>query len=428
MSVASGERPQVAIVGGGLAGLAAAAALAGAGIGVRLYESRRRLGGRAASFREPSHDTWVDHCQHVSMQCCTNLADFCRRTGLQQAFSRHRVLHFIGPDGRRYDFAGSRAWPAPLHLAGALWQLKYLSPGDRLGIARALHRLARLNDVRLLRTSTTGDWLRQQRQSPRAIEQFWELVLQSALGESVEFASLMYARKVFVDGFMAARGAYEVEIPTLPLGELYGARLQRWLSEQGVELRLSTAVQQVELQAGRAVAVRLRPHETATSRRTSPAMLVREPSGGVDLAVHAGHDAGGDLGDSREKFPREPCDLVIVAAPWRHVPGLFDAADLESLPSVQRLKGIQSSPISAVHLWFDRAITDLPHAVLVGRLSQWVFRRPASEWAGESVGADTQTPLPSDPPSPATQGADRSAGSAGASPQEIGRASCRERV
>jgi uncharacterized protein with NAD-binding domain and iron-sulfur cluster len=36
---------------------------------------------------------------------------------------------------------------------------------------------------------------------------------------------------------------------------------------------------------------------------------------------------------------------------------------------------LESAPISSVHLWFDRAITDLPHAVLIGRLSQWMFNR-----------------------------------------------------
>lgn len=382
--MSAGDMPRVAIVGGGLAGLAAAAALVRAGgVQVRLYEARRRLGGRAASFRDPAQDEWVDHCQHVSMRCCTNLADFCRRTGLHDAFETHRVLHFIGPDGRRYDFAGSRSWPAPLHLAGALWRLKFLSPGDRIGIARALFKLARLNDGELLRQTTTADWLRQQRQSPRAIEQFWELVLQSALGESVEHASLLYARKVFVDGFMAAHAAYEVEIPTLPLGQLYGTRLERWLAEQGVELRMASAVQQIEVCDGQAAAICLRAAEAGSQRRPQ-ALAVRDATGADQARARPEETFEDDNAHLAENLRREPCDYVIVAAPWRHVPGLFDAEALQRLPSVTQMTQIESSPIAAVHLWFDRPITELPHAVLVGRLSQWVFRRPLSD-AGDAI-------------------------------------------
>ena len=71
--------PRVLIVGGGLAGLSAAAALANRGLKITLLESRPRLGGRASSFTDPATGEPVDNCQHVSMACCTNLADFCRR-------------------------------------------------------------------------------------------------------------------------------------------------------------------------------------------------------------------------------------------------------------------------------------------------------------------------------------------------------------
>ncbi len=111
--------PSVAVVGGGLAGAAAAVALAEAGCRVELFEARRRLGGRAGSFVDPATGELVDNCQHVSMGCCTNLADFCRRTGTADLFRRHRRLHFIGPDNRVYDFAPTAWLPAPLHLAGA---------------------------------------------------------------------------------------------------------------------------------------------------------------------------------------------------------------------------------------------------------------------------------------------------------------------
>ncbi len=332
-SEATGAAKRIAIVGGGLAGLAAAAALSGRGFSITLYEARRQLGGRAASFRDSTSGELVDHCQHVSMGCCTNLADFCRRTGISGQFRRDRRLHFFSPDGRRFDFAATRWLPAPLHLAPAFLRLGYLTLGERLAVARAMLRLARVRVSDDERQPTTGEWLREQGQSQRAIERFWSVVLVSALGEEVDRASLSAARKVFVDGFMAASEAYEVEAPQVPLGELFGRQVQQWLTGQEVQVVLGCGVEQIEGDASRASAVRL---------------------------------ADG----SRSEF-----DAIVVALPWRRVREAIGEPLLSSLPELARLDEIDSSPITGVHLWFDREITPLPHAVLVGKQSQWLFNR-----------------------------------------------------
>ena len=74
--------PSVLIVGGGLAGLAAAVALAPRGYRVAVLESRPRLGGRASSFSDPATGQLVDACQHVSMGCCTNFTHWCKTVGI----------------------------------------------------------------------------------------------------------------------------------------------------------------------------------------------------------------------------------------------------------------------------------------------------------------------------------------------------------
>ena len=328
---AVGQTPTVAIVGGGLAGLAAAVALASSNCRVQLFEARRTLGGRAASFRDPASDELVDHCQHVGMGCCTNLADFCRRTEMADLFRRDRVLHFIGPDGAQHRFEAVGWLPAPLHLAPGFWRLKYLTVSDRLHIARAMWKLMRMRAIDEAGGPTIHRWLVANGQSSAAIEQFWGVILVSALGEQLDRASLAAARKVIVDGFLAARDAYTMDVPEAPLGMLYGERLARWFFDHGVEVRLGTTVRRITL-------------------------------GGTPQL---------DFADRRPVRP----DYVVLAVPWSKVADLLDAQTAAGFSWLDALGRLDSAPITGVHLWFDRPIMNLPHAVLVGRLSQWIFNR-----------------------------------------------------
>ncbi|HUE72572.1 MAG TPA: hydroxysqualene dehydroxylase HpnE, partial [Pirellulaceae bacterium] len=328
--------PSVAILGGGLAGLAAAVALCQRGARVELFEARQKLGGRAGSYVDQESGELVDHCQHVAMGCCTSFLDFCRQTKIDALFTRHRRLHFFGPGGERCDFKATSLLPAPLHLAPALWRQTYLAPIDRRAIARALLQLARLSPNDETSSPTIGQWLRQQRQSPAAIEHFWQVVLVSALGESLERASLAAARKVFVDGFMGPRTAHEVIVPNVSLGELYDDRVAAWLRKRGVTIHLGCAATQI------------------AKSNESPATL--------DITLKDG---------GKRTF-----DCAIAALPWRRLPEVLSPELAAALPeTVAAAKSIDSSPITGIHLWFDRPIMDLPHSVLVGRLVQWVFSK-----------------------------------------------------
>jgi squalene-associated FAD-dependent desaturase len=332
-TAATSAAPRVAIVGGGLAGLAAAVGLSGHGLRIELFEARRQLGGRATSFRDPSSGEMVDHCQHVSLGCCTNLDNFCRRTGLDHLMERHSTLHFFGPDGRRYDLAASPMLPAPLHLLPSLLRLKYLSRRERIGIMRGLRALAKSQADDDATGPTIDWWLREHGQSPRAIELFWTPVIVSALSESLDRAAVAPVRKVFVDAFLASRRAYEMQVPRVALGEFYGKRLETWLIEHGVQVHLACPIKQL---FGDAKAI-----------------------GTLEYA----------LGQPQE------FDAVVLALPWRRVCELLPEQLRTALPELARIDQLQSAPITAVHLWFDRPITELPHAVLPGRTSQWLFRR-----------------------------------------------------
>lgn len=321
-----GSRPRAIVVGGGLAGMAAAGDLAEAGIEVVLLEARRKLGGRAASFRDPATGELIDHCQHVSLGCCTNLADLCRRIGVAGEFERHERLLFIGPDGKSWLVAPAKWLPVPFHLAPSLMRLGYLTTGQRLRAARTLWRLARYSPVNQPEP-TLGDWLRQQGESTASIDYLWSVFITSALGESLENVAVSPARKVMVDGFMAARSAMEMLVPKAPLSKLFGDRAQLWLESLGVTVRTSAVVDEVLRDGASMLGVRLSTGEELRS------------------------------------------DAVIVAAAWRAATAL-----LPWVPNVAATGALAPSPITGVHLWFDRPVAPVRHAVLVGRLGQWVFR------------------------------------------------------
>jgi len=311
---------RVAVVGGGLAGLAAAQALAERGRSVTVFESRNRLGGRAGSFTDAATGEVIDACQHVGMGCCTNLAHFFRTVGVDHLLAPQPALFFVTADGRVSRFAADPL-PAPLHLARAFLGLHHLTWTDKLRIA---YGLACLRQEDPAADPPLAQWLKRHAQTPTTINGYWGLVLVSALNESVERLGLKYARKVFVDGFMTDRRGVEVQVPVVPLGRLYGEEMRQWLAAHGVELRTQAGV----------------------SRADKSGVTLRDGT----------------------RFDAEWC---VLAVPFERV----GAVCPEILSGNNSSFGLAHSPITSVHLWFDRAITQLPHAVLVGCLGQWVFCR-----------------------------------------------------
>jgi squalene-associated FAD-dependent desaturase len=339
----SGRPLRVAIIGGGLAGLAAAAALAdsrlqresqGAALAIELFESRRMLGGRATSYRDPETGGLIDNCQHVTLGCCTNFDDFCRRTEIDGLFTRETALHFLGPDGRDTCIRRSAWLAAPLHLAPSLLRLGYLTWRERLAVASGLRRLARLHTGDASYRLTIGRWLRMVAQPERAIELFWTPVIVSALSEDIDRASVAASRKVFVDAFLRHRRGYEMSVPKVPLRSLYDDHLIPWLSRRGVNVQLGHEVRAIELTSDEVAAI-----------------------GFAD-------------GSRRE------VDFVCLAVPWFRVAELFSGCCKDRLEFLENLVHLEPAPITSVHLWMDQRLP-VPHrhAVLPGRFSQWIFDR-----------------------------------------------------
>jgi len=329
-NVASSSK-SAAIIGGGLAGMVAAAMLCEQGLQVNLFEQNDRLGGRVSSFEESWNGQTIDHCQHVAMACCTSFIDFCRRVGVEDCFQRHKTLHFLGPDDTQSDFAPVGWLPVPFHLLPGLLRLKFLTWRECWSIVGTLRKLIRLKISGENAQGTIGTWLRRQGQSETVIERFWSVVLISALCETVDYASLAAAKKVFLDAFCISRQAYELITPRVPLGDIFDRRIPAWLESHGVRIHRGARVMEVASQGAQGFTVYL-----------------------YDGTVH--------------NF-----DAAIVAVPWFEAPCLFSSSPVNYPLELDTLKQISAAAITAVHLWFDRPITSLPHAALVGRLSQWIF-------------------------------------------------------
>src|SRR5215471_3796130 len=213
------SQPTVAIIGGGLAGLAAACALSNVGFRITLFEKRPFLGGRASSYEHPGTGEVVDNCQHVLFRVCSNLVEFYQRIGVADQIHWFDQMTFIEPGGRT-SVLKSSFLPAPLHTAPSFFAFPFLNATDKLAIARALVPLT------LTQLGDTGQsfqqWLERHHQTPNAIARFWRPILVSALSEELDLISVSAAAQVVRES-MKSPAARHMGVPMLPLTDLYNA-------------------------------------------------------------------------------------------------------------------------------------------------------------------------------------------------------------
>ena len=328
---------EVVIVGAGVAGLAAGVALAGAGARTVVLERKPYVGGRAYSYEHPALDDVIDS-QHVLLGCCTNLLDLCRMSGADQHLRWYDAIPFVEPGGRTSVLQAGTGEAAAMRFLRA----PMLGWKDKLGIARGLREF--LSGYPASDDEAFSAWLKRTRQTELAVRHFWEPVVVATLNDGFERCSTRYAGQVFHEGFVKSHEGGRMAIPTEPLSEFY-ARVARLAEANGAEIRLRASVDRI-------------------ARRAS----------GWCCALSDGSEVCAQK--LLLALPFEQVERLIATLPEE------DAARAELLP---KFGSFAHAPITTIHLWFDRAVTDVEQCALLDTRIQWMFnksliRRDEARW------------------------------------------------
>lgn len=339
--------PRIAVIGAGLAGLAASSALGSAGFEVDLFESRPFPGGRATSWPVSGADESsevIDNCQHVLLRCCVNLLDLYRRLGVRDKIRFERQYFFVEPGGRM-SVLKRGLFPAPAHFAGSFFALSFLDLSDKIAVAHAMRAIPReYGKRRDLDRITMLDWLLEKEQTENSIERYWRQVLVSAVNEELDRMAASHGLQVFWVGMLATSNSYEMGLAAVPLRDLYS---DETLTKSGN--------------------VRIHHRVPVTAMETEGHSRI--------AAIHASGE-------------RIEADYFISALPFERLQPLMPTLPVE-------WSAFTHSPITGIHLWFDRPVTDLPHATLLDRTIQWMFNKSEGRYLQLVVSASRSlTPMP----------------------------------
>lgn len=322
--------PPVVVVGGGLAGIAAAVRLIDGGRKVVLLESRKKLGGRATSFVDPRSEEVLDNCQHVLMGSCTNLIDLYERLDVLSNIEWHRRIWWANPP-HSHDVMCPGRLAAPAHFTMSFLRLRFLNRADKRSIARAMWRLIRLGrDGReAWRGRSFASFLDETKQTERSRELFWEPIVTSACNFPCARTDAFHAMYVFQGGFLQDSWSPVMGLSRIPLWSLYDSA-QTILEQGGGALRMGVSALALAFDGRRITGV-----VTDEGVVEASAVVVALPP------------------DRLAKL----CSQVLRTADGR----------------LARLDEFEFSPILGAHLFFSQPILTTPHLVLPGRATHWLF-------------------------------------------------------
>ncbi|RTL33278.1 MAG: FAD-dependent oxidoreductase [Rhodocyclaceae bacterium] len=319
--------PDIAVIGGGYAGFAAAVTLARGGAKVTLFESSRVLGGRARVVDKDGYR--VDNGQHILLGAYTETLRLLRLVGVRPSVLETRKLALVYPGECALRAA---PLPAPLHLAIGLLGAKGLDWRDKLAMARLMRSL-KARKFRVEPDRPVAELLAETAQTDRLTRLIWEPLCVAALNTPVADASAQVFANVLRDSLAAGASASDLLLPRLDLSELFPVPASRWLAMRGHTVRIAEPIKAIE-------------------------------------SIGGGYRLDGDPWTTLFEH------VVIATAPY-HVAPLVETLPAMA-PVVDSLAALRHEPIVTAWLAFDGPLNfPEPMIGLSGGYGQWAFDRAA---------------------------------------------------
>ncbi|HTW86878.1 MAG TPA: hydroxysqualene dehydroxylase HpnE [Candidatus Binataceae bacterium] len=330
------EKRDVAVVGGGFAGLSAGVALAERGFRVAVVERKPALGGRAYSFQDPDSGDFIDNGQHVLMGCYGETLDFLGRIGTRDQLFFHPNLEI-----EMLELGGRRGWlrtapvPGPFHMSAALLRYRLLTPRERWRVMAGSAQMLRLRrrDPAALECITVAALMDRLGQGARERACFWYPLATATLNEDPEIASAALLAEVIKRAFFGRRSDSAFVYSRVGLSDLYCTAATEFIERRSGVVALHSAVETLELGADAKVS-RIRMRDGSALQAANFVLAVAVPQ-------------------LLRLLPRPLADDPFFAAP----------------------QGLGVSPIICVHVWLDREITDAAFIGFIGTATQWLFNK-----------------------------------------------------
>lgn len=337
---------RVAIVGGGLAGLAAALDLVDGGHDVTLLEARPTLGGAVQTLpgRDGEPSPPPDNGQHIALGCFAEYLRFLGRVGESASVSRRRLaLPVVDERGHWAEIGRS-----------SLLRYRHLSLRERAGVGVALAAIARA-DAAGHDGESFGAFLRRCGTSARTIDRFWDVFVRPALNLPTDEVSAAAALFTVKTALLGRAAAGELVLPVRPLGAMHGDAAGRALEAAGATVLVEARVDSLDDLDADAVVVAVPPAESAR--------LLEEPRPELEdspiVSVHLWFD--------RPLLRRPLAALLGSAAHW-----VFDRGALTGEPPAGggQYLTVVSSGVPELLEVRGRALAELVADELVARLGK----------------------------------------------------------
>lgn len=329
----------VAVVGGGCAGLSAAVRLASRGDRVLVLEARGRLGGRATAVSDPGGGPAIDNGQHVVLGCYHETFAYLALVGGLDGIRLQPTLEVACVDtGGRKSTLTCPSWPSPFHLIGGVLGWRGLPLAARLSIVRLVPALL-AERRRLSRGEPPGDaraaservraWLARHGQHPKLVEMLWEPLAVAALNQDVGTAGAPAFARILAQVAGPDPRDAAIGLPVRTLDEVFGEPARRFLESRDGVVRLN-APARVAIENGAVAAVSVRGERIGVRR-------------------------------------------AVAAVPWHGLSALFEGDVATLAPLLDNANATTASPIVTVNLWYDRPVLPGAFLGLPGRTMQWAF-------------------------------------------------------